>query len=103
MGKTMLILTIGAFIIAMPSFLRIFCGDYRELFWSDVFFDVLIIGVACWSRNLIVVVCTQVVVNMINGWIYQKRADDIYAGLDKKPNIQKKQPKRFSFLQLARN
>jgi magnesium-transporting ATPase (P-type) len=87
-SKVMLILAIVSLLMAAPSLIRIMCGDFRSMFWSDVFFDIVIITVAVSSRNLVYVVATQVVVNMINGWMYQKRADDIYKGLkQKKTNI----------------
>lgn len=99
MAKLMLLIVAGSLIIALPSFVRISCGDFRSLFWSDVFFDVLIIAIAIWSKNLTVVVVSQVSVNMLNGWIYQKRADDIYSNLPQQP---KKRVPFFSLLQTAR-
>ena len=78
MHKFAILLMIAAFIVAIPSFYRILCKDFHKLLWSDVFFDVIIIAVAILSRNVVFVVVAQVIIGAINGWIYQKRADDIY-------------------------
>lgn len=82
------VLFIAAFVLAVPSFIRVMCGDFRKMFWSDVFFDVVVIAAAIVSRDVLVVVLTEIICNMIIGWMYQKRTDEIYKNMEKQQQCQ---------------
>lgn len=78
-----IILIIVALVLAVPSFIRIMCGDFKKMFWSDVFFDVVVVAAAILSRDILVVVLAEIGCNMVVGWIYQKRTDEIYHNMEK--------------------
>lgn len=83
MHTASIVLLIVAFVLAVPSFIRILCGDFRKMLWSDIFFDVVVISVAILTKNLVAVVGTEILCNMFVGWMYQKRTDEIYASMKK--------------------
>ncbi len=58
---------------SIPGWLRVTSGDYRRLFWLDFALDVLVIAVAIFTWNLVVVVTTQLIVSLIFTAISNKR------------------------------
>jgi hypothetical protein len=84
MNIIMIVMIIVACIMAVPSFVRILCKDYRHMFWSDVFFDIMVVSTAILFHSIVVVVITEVMCNMFIGWIYQQRSNEIYSAINKR-------------------